>query len=335
MNYALKSNYPFYTEQYDPRADLSNLLRNSIGESGIPASDGATFTVGDPIDGTAEEAAKAKNNEMRTGVSQGRKYPLGADRPGFINPSPEPLRVSMEKQIQLEKEIRLLVNLNVSSLTSDKNDSITENDLGSLEAGLSYIGLELEYGERLIAKSWAEYEENNDEITINYPKKYSIRPDEDRRNEAKELIDMRPSIPSLKFQKESTKEIVNLLVGSKVTEEELKEIYGEIDKAKVINTDHETVRNDHEAGLVSTKTASLILNYPEGEVEQAKKDHADRLKRIAISQSVGGGMAKAGARGVDDLDDEPAKTAKDEKTLSQEATLNEDPKKAVRGKDNA
>jgi hypothetical protein len=90
-------------------------------------------------------------------------------------------------------------------------------------------------------------------------------------------------------------------------------IHAEIDSAQVIVTDPEIIKDDHEAGFVGTELASKLRGYPEGEVEKAKKDHADRASRIALAQS------EAGARGVSDMDTDPSRSARREKELSQDA----------------
>ena len=58
---------------------------------------------------------------------------------------------------------------------------------------------------------------------------------------------------------------------------------------------------DHEAGFVSTKLASELRGYPEGEAEQAAKDHAERAARIVAAQT-NTAMTKMQARGAPDMD---------------------------------
>ena len=79
MSYALKANFPFYVEQYEPRADSVHLRG--------PGNDGTQ--------GQVAGSGVAGNEEVRVGVSKGRKYPRGLNPPAFINPSPEPMRASM------------------------------------------------------------------------------------------------------------------------------------------------------------------------------------------------------------------------------------------------
>jgi len=96
LNYALKSNFPFYTEQYDVRDMLSEMLAsgNAIDEDDEVVSEG-----------TETEANTAKTKEINIGVSQGRRYPIGAERPAYIHPSSEPLMASMEKQERIKNMV--------------------------------------------------------------------------------------------------------------------------------------------------------------------------------------------------------------------------------------
>ncbi len=99
MAYSLKSNFPFYIEQYNPLNDNQN------------ARDGTAKT-------TKPDAAR--NQEVVVGAMKGRRYALGLDAPGYIHPSPEPLKASMEKQEQLKTEIRQLLKLAVSNIKPPK-----------------------------------------------------------------------------------------------------------------------------------------------------------------------------------------------------------------------
>ena len=188
------------------------------------------------------------------------------------------------------------MNLAITNIAPQRASAESRSiDEHGLEAGLSYIGLELEHGEREIGIVWSAYEGGKDAPTIKYPTRYNLRSDADRRKEAEELKVLMESVPSLTYQKALAKDIARVVVGHKVSNEVIEAIQAEIDKAEVVVTDSETVIADHEAGFVSTEMASQIRGYPQGQVEQAKKDHAERAARIALAQS------EAGARGVSDL----------------------------------
>ena len=284
LNYALKSNYPFYTEQYD--ANAINFARKAL-----PIDTGVNneFNVDNVAPKGAGESAKAqvaKPNEINVGTSQGRRYSKDLDRPGFIHPSSEPLLASMKKQEALKLEIRQLVNLSLASISPQRSSAESKDfDERGLEAGLSYIGLELEFGERQIASLWDEYESQGTVATIKYPTNYSISSNEERRRQAKELKALQEGVPSEIFRREIAKKITEVTIGADISIEKLRQIKEEIDNATVFTTDPETIRADHEAGFVGDKTASRLRGYAEGESEKAAEDHAKRLARISKAQT--------------------------------------------------
>jgi len=303
LSYAIKSNFPFYTEQFDSRDIAMNMLQSTEG------------------DGTAEVAQTAKTNEIKVGAAQGRRYPKGLERPGFIHPSSEPLTASMAKQKELQDEIRQLCRLAVKSLASSGSETKQE-DNRSVESGLASIGAQMERGERAIGDAWADYEKGQAPL-VKYPKNYTLRTDSERRDEASELEKHITQIPSITMQKVIAKQISEILVGHRVSRETLGTIYSEIDSAEVIVTDPDVVRSDLEAGLVGTALASKLRGYPEGEVELAKIDHAERMARIVKAQ----GGALNSARGVSD----GAETSVDEKTVSRNTDEDSSTEPKIRG----
>lgn len=305
LNYALKSNYPFYTEQYD--ATSINYSRKSLP---IDAGVNNEFNVDNTAPTGAGEAAKAavaKPNEMNTGAAQGRLYPKGTDRPDFIHPSPEPLIASMAKQEALKLEIRQLVNLSLASIAPQRSSAESKDfDERGLEAGLSYIGLELEFGERQIANLWEEYESEGSVATIKYPTNYSISSNEERRKQAKELKSLQEGVPSVTYKREIAKKITEVTIGADVSIEKLRQIEDEIDQSTVFTSDPETITADHEAGFVGDKMASEMRGYPEGEAAIASTDHAARLARISAAQTTP-------VRGVPDTEEKPNSSVDDDR----------------------
>lgn len=333
MAYALKSNFPFYTEQFEPKTQSPNVKKNPPNIKGIESTVLQTDTNGTTTVVTNQD----KTQEVRVGVAVGRRYPTGTDRPGFIAPPSDPLRVSMEKQEQIKQDIRQLVNLAVSSLTPKAGaDPGTEKVDVGLEAGLSYIGLELEHFERQVASYWEMYEGGGKIATVHYPENYSLKTDQQRRLEAADLEELMDKLPSKTAQKEIAKRIAGVLLAPRVTVEVLEKINGEIDRAVVVTTDPEIIKADFESGFVGLELASELRGYPKGEVEKAKVDHTERVTRIAIAQAEGGGAgapAKTGdpaSRGVKDASADP-KAPKDEKTASRDNTQNDDTSDKTRG----
>lgn len=310
MSFILKANLPIYTEQFDSRAE--NMFVKKVGLETGEAADSNT------------EAYRKASTTIETGVMGGRRYPAGMDRPGFINPSPECITLSMKKQEQMKEEIRNLLQLAISNLDPRMASAESKGmDQRTVESGLAAIGVELQFAETRVANIWADYEGNlkpngnSDNVAnINYPEKYDLRSEEDRRKDAEQLSKLRTSVPSKTFNLGVSKAIAETLLGNKVDNVTLERIYKEIDNAKVLSSDPEQIIQDVEAGLVDTETASLARGYPDGSAEKAKKDHADRLARIAASQSSGSngnGNGNGSARGVADLSDRPKLDADAEK----------------------
>ena len=329
MAYLLKANFPFYVEQFDPRTQSPFLKNEGVNQRPLQstvqqvASDGSTTTVVNPD----------KVQEIRVGVASGRRYPINTAQPAFISPSTDPVTASMEKQTQLKREIRELIMLAISNL-SPKPGSAGGSEQGDsgLEAGLSYIGLELEHAERMIASYWAAYEGSRP-ATVSYPESYDLKTDKDRRQEAADLENLLDKLPSKTYQQEIAVRMAKVLLGPKVSAETLAKINDEIRSATVITTAPETVASDFESGFVGVDTASKIRGYPAGEVEKAKKDHADRISRIAIAQSKAGGMganANPEARGVPDAGANPA-GGREEKIAANDTTLSGETGDRTRG----
>lgn len=309
MAFATKANFPFYTEQFDWRT------QSPYTKQTAPNQVATVQTSTDPVNG-AVIVQSERSSEIRVGVTQGRRYPIGLERPGFINPSPDPMLASMEKQKVLKEEVRQLVLQAVSSLTPKSVDNDSE-DTG-IEAGLSYIAQEIKYAEHRVAIFWAMYE-GGTAATVQYPQSYSLVSPEERQEAAKKLIEIMPSVPSITFQKELAKKVAKNLLSEDASVETLSKIYGEIDSSPVVQSDPDVIKTDIENGLVSLETASKTRGYPDGEVEKAKQDHAERLARIAQSQGDMGNSPSGGdpaSRGVSDRSANP-KAPKEEKDYSQ------------------
>jgi len=306
--YALKANFPFYTEQQDGRA-IGAHLKGPVMEDGTSSSGGQ----------------KSGQKEVKVGSIDGRIYDIQAERPGFINPSAEPLRVSMELQRKLEDDIRKLVNLSVVALGSSRASGDARSfDNQGLEAGLAYIGLVLETAERKIADHWSMYEGNDkrDNVVISYPDRYTLKTADDRIEEAEKLTNLMFSIPGNTVKKELAKDAVAALLGARVDPDTLKKIYVEVDGASFSTSDPEVIRLAKEEGLASDITLSNALGFDgEKEIPQAKKDHAERVKVLAEAQSAGKPQPEdnPAARGIKDLSPDN-KGAAEEKKNAVDAT---------------
>lgn len=319
INYAWKSNFPFYTEQDAGGASAQNLRRTNRVE-------------GDSTDGTAQKAATASDREIQVGNVKGRRYTKGTDRPDFIHPSPEPLEVSMKKQDEMKREVRQLVQLSVTNMDPRRESAESKTmDARGLEAGLSYLAHELERIERKIAEIWAMYEQSSEIAEIRYPQDYSLRTTADRIKEGEDLMKLAKNSPSQTYQKEMNKQAAEATLGNKVSSETLNKIKTEIDEASVVFVDPETLVKDVETGLATAGTVSKIRGYPEGEAEKAKKERAERAAAIALAQSkVSGDNGRMAARGVPELDPNAESSPNQEKELSQSRDISVDNAKGVR-----
>ena len=307
MNYCFKANFPFYTEQYNPAAE--SIYTRGIGRPPISNIDPTTNKA--PEEGTRAPAQRSNDaDEIKVGAMRGRRYPTNTDRPDFIAPPTEPLLASIKKQEQMKQEIFELIDIAASNAqpTHASAESKQLDDRG-LESGLSYIGLELEYGEREIAKIWGMYE-NADPATVNYPTKYTLKSDGQKVAESKTLGEIKSAAPSRTFSKEVSKLIANTMLGDKCKPETLQIIYKEIDAANFVTSDPDTIKMAQEGGMVSAVTGSNALGFNgEKEVPIAQEEHQKRVAAIAMSQAAGLGAA----RGNPDASPNPNKDAALEK----------------------
>lgn len=310
VNYSIFGNYPRYVEQGNQN-DFSDFVRGP-GE-----------------DGTAAEASRSRDKEIKSGAIQGRQLAIGADAK-FIHPSPEPLQVSMQKQRDLKDDIRTLIHLALSNVKPKMASAESKGyDQQGLEAGLSYVGLELQRGERKIAEYWAALEGSGERIQIAYPKKWNLQSDEDRRKNAEHLRELRDDIPSRTYQREISKQIAMTMLSDKVAPDELDTIDKEIDQAEGITADPEILIAEVTAGILDHRRAAVLAGHPIQAAVDAEEEHVKRATEIALAQA--DATAKANqARGVDDLSASPNE-GKEEKAASRDTTMDADTTPKVRG----
>lgn len=317
LSYALQANFPFYTEQFDPRSETGGMFTRRAGKD----------QGGESTDGPA-----GKVEEIKVGITTGRRYPRGLERPEFIHPSSEPLVASMNKQEQLKSEIRALINLSLTNLQPQKQSSaaVKKMDNAGLESGLSYIGLELENMERKIATYWQMYEKGS-QAAVYYPETYSLKTEAERRLEAKEYSELLPKITSVTGRREIIKHICCLLLARKVTAEDLDKIQAEVEDAKGTSADSVVINADVIGGFLDLDTAATLSGYPAGTAKKAADDHAERLKRIAETQTPGNGMVNGAARGSTDTGAD-ANAGKKEKVTAADPTTKKTAGDQTRGK---
>ena len=272
LNYLMKANFPFYTEEFDPRAD------NIYTDRPVNA------------EGPSTNNDEGNSKEVVVGNVNGRRFPKGFKAPAFIHPSSEPLKASMDKQTQMKAEIRELVGLALATLQPiHASAESKQQDQGTMESGLSAIGLTMEYAEREISKVWAMYlgKDESDAALVNYPRKYSLVSNEDRRADALQLSELMPVAPSILYKKEIAKQLATCLLDRKIADSDLDKIHKEIDAAPYIDGTALDVQQDVVAGIVSTETASLARGYKNAkqEVATAKDEKNESLAMIAKHQT--------------------------------------------------
>ncbi len=148
---------------------------------------------------------------------------------------------------------------------------------------------------------------NGDAATVNYPARYSLKSDADRREDAKQISDLLPSAPSDTYKKEMAKKIACTMLEGTIEDSVLETIYQEIDAAPYIDGTALSVQGDVTAGIVSAATASKARGYvnAEEEVKKAQDEQAKRLKVIADAQ------APKTTQGVNDTNPNPGNGNKD------------------------
>lgn len=319
ISYVLKSNFPFYTEQYDPKT-----------EPGLYKTNDVTGINRDAANVNYTRLTDSAKNEIEVGNMHGRRHPINTSTPSFIHPSSEPLVASMKKEEQLKLEIRQMLSLwtNVvkSVSTEEKEDQSEQN-------GLNNVGIELQHGECQVMRIWGLYDDGKEtKGTVTYPTNYSSKTDRQRREEAKEINELKSAIPSVDYQKETAKLSARALFQGKLSQEKLEKMCQQIDDAETMTCDVEEIAKDLEGGLVSQDLASIARGYPKGEVEKAKKDQAERLALIQKSQMAEAALKNPGARGVNDASPLPKQDATGEKKAVQVDTIKDTSKQRGEGK---
>jgi len=309
VSYSVGGLFSFYTEQRNKNVG-SHLIGGQVGADGSQLGNGENTK--DHID---------------VGAFKGRAYQEGMDRPGFIHPSSEPLKASMEMCERLKDEIRQLVSLAITNLGTRTSGESKAADQQGLEAGLSFIGLVLETMEREIAEHWHAYEEDSNVPTIKYPNRWNLRTSEQRIDEATKVYEAACKIPGETAKKVASKLFINALVGNHVSTTVLDQIHAEIDNSAYTTSDPLIIQMGHELGIISGATASGALGFKQTEAKKAQDEYVEKQRRVAEAQAGAQAGDQAGAQaeptaGSDvPLDDNDAAAQREQKRQQrQEAT---------------
>lgn len=280
INYIHSAGFPFLAEQFIPFQDQMN-NRDNNNES---------------------DAAKT----IKIGAKKGRRYPKGIEFPEYISPPVDTLKASMEKQEQIKKEIRGLISLTLSNLTTARTSADSkQEDRSREETGLSYIGLELESAENQILEIWSMFEgQKKGTDRVLYPVHYNLKTTEEVLAEGNKLLEHAKEISSSTYRKEIAKKVAKSVFEGSLGADKLEKIFKEIDSTDVVLSDPEVLNRDVETGITSKAYAAKLRGYPEKEVEVANAEHAERAKIIAEAQSNAAIKAKLSKNDKDEDEDE-------------------------------
>lgn len=256
--------------------------------------------------------ATKRERDLRKGI----QYPIGVERPGFINQSDVPIRASMAKQDVIAQQIREKILRNLSDLSESRD----------ADGGLSVLASYLQSFERQLVDIWKSFKKSKADIQVIYPTEFTLLTPAEISSRVASNTEQIDKTTSMTMKKSLLKENASLLLKGKVSDEVLSKIYTEIEQANIIALNPELVLKQFEAGIIGTEQATTVSGYPAEEARKAEEDRARRLAIIAASQAAGFNGA---ARGVTDLSPDSL-SASNEKTLSQDDTFNV-AGKAVRG----
>ena len=175
INFLVRSNVPLYAEQYDPKTEK---FANKFTPTEHNGSENAADLVsrGWAIDDSGNLQQGNMNvpgyGARVAGVGSGVRYPLGMEAPQFINPSPECVKVSIDKQDKLILEVKNAVNASVASITRGavmQSAASKKMDEGGELRFSEYISFLLESFEYNVAKLFYEFQGLSGEPKVSYP----------------------------------------------------------------------------------------------------------------------------------------------------------------------
>lgn len=203
------------------------------------------------------------------GVSKGIAYASGLDKPGFIAPPVENTKLSMEKQNEIARTMRQMLDLSLVSLSTsavEQSGKSKEADKVGEEEGLAYLASVLETGERQTANVYHDFIKSKETINVAYPKGFSLKTPEERQAEVDALRQRRTAVRSETAAKLIDKRIAKLQLEESATPEELAKVMQEIDAQPFIDDDAqraEAIRADVDGNLLSHARGSELRGHVE------------------------------------------------------------------------
>jgi len=228
-------------------------------------------------------------NQVVIGNKIGRSYSMQAERPAFIAPPADPIKVSMEKQANLTNQVKDILKTQLNTMKLASSESIDKLSQG-LEAGLFVIGVCLLTAEIEFARIFSKYEGKGENTAkISYPVKYELRTEEDRLNKASKLKEIQKSIGSNIAKKSLEIQILQTLLEGRIESKDYDSAIKEVREAEFCIYDPDSIVSFTEGGVISRELASKTLGAPSGDSAKATAEHLERIKAVQLSQTVGAG----------------------------------------------
>lgn len=298
MNFLFRGNFPIFTKQ---RGNGGNGIKPVNKHNAIqPGRE--TETMDRTVDGEDNRPS------TESGTNKGQYYEMKAERPGFISPGTENVKVSMDKQAKITDDIDELLDLSLASQAKGKlmqSGSSKKADRVDLDAGLGYVGQLMETAEREVAEVVHEFMGSTAKPLVKYPTTYSIKTEEERVSDAKDLfaVASEPNEPTA--QAELHKRGIELMLGTVVDSDTMDTILSAVDKKVAdgewfdLNAARAlAVQADIAAGIGSKEGSCARRWLPEGEAAEAQ----DEASTTANALSGGPNPPMPGQPGADPKD---------------------------------
>ena len=226
-------------------------------------------------------------NEVVLGNRTGRSYAMTADKPDFIAPPAEPIKVSMDKQRDMADQVKEILKTHLNTMKLASSESIDKLSQG-LEAGLFVIGVILLTAEIAHSRIFSKYEGRGpNTATIAYPKKYELRTEEARLAKAESLKQIQKKLGSNTAKKYIEIQIMQTLLEGKIPSEDYNNSIKEIMDSDFSIYDPEVLTSLVTEGIVSHQLASTTLGAPPTDSQVAQDEHIKRIEAVKLSQTSG------------------------------------------------
>ncbi len=296
-----KGNFPIYVEQY---------LTSEAGlvPHGTKRQQDDFDTEIDDEDSIDQDII---DDPIEAGVNQGVAFPEGTSMPAFIAPAVANTKLSMEKQNEIARTMRQMLDLSLVSLSTsavEQSGKSKEADKVGEEEGLAYVASVLETGERQTAVVFHDYIKSNKAQNISYPKGFSLKTPEERQTEIDALRKKRTAIRSPAAAKLVDRRIAQLQLEELSTPEELATVMAEINAQPFIDDDEqraEAIRADVSENLLSHNRGSELRGHEPGEFTKRVEEEKQLTDAAMGSQiPLPDGGTEDDVNPLDNLDDE-------------------------------